>query len=429
MSDAKNLTLHYNARFSKILHWGKLITITGAAQMLVQAIGLISGIIIIRLLPTEEYALYTLVNTMLGTMTLLADGGISAGVLSQGGLVWQDRTKLGIVLSTGIALRKKFALLSLVIAVPVLLYLLRHHGASLFTSILIVASLIPAFFAALSDSLLEIVPKLHQDIKPLQKNQLGVNFGRLFLTAVTLFFFPWAFVAIIAAGLPRSYGNIKLRKIADNYIEKGQKSDPIVSKEILKVVKRILPGAIYYSFSGQITIWLISIFGRTTGIAQVGALGRISMLLTVFGTIISTLVIPRFARLKRERKVLISFYAITKLLILIVLVGFVILTYLFSHPLLWILGSKYYGLEHELNLTIIGSCISLFAGLSFQLYSSRGWAMLPLVLIILDVSSIVMGLLLFNLSSIDGVLELNIFTSSCLLLINVCFMLYKIFTS
>ncbi len=67
--------------------WGKLISVTGSAQVLIQALGFISGIIIIRLLPTEEYAFYTLANTMLGTMNILSDAGVSTGVMAQGGKV------------------------------------------------------------------------------------------------------------------------------------------------------------------------------------------------------------------------------------------------------------------------------------------------------------------------------------------------------
>ena len=151
-------------RYSKFYGWGKLISITGGAQIIVQALGLVCGIIVIRLLPTQEYALYTLANTMLGTITVLADGGISSGVMSQGGKIWQDKEKLGAVLTTGLDLRRKFAIGSLLIITPILIYLLLHHGARLITSILIVCSLIPAIFAALSDSLLEIAPKLHQEI-------------------------------------------------------------------------------------------------------------------------------------------------------------------------------------------------------------------------------------------------------------------------
>ena len=169
--------LKYHPKYETILNWGKLISITGSAQIIVQILGFASGILIIRLLPVQEYALYTLANTMLGTMTVLADGGISTGVMSQGAKVWQNKVMLGKVLATGLDLRRKFAIFSLLGATPFLIYLLLHNGASWLTTVLIVASLIPAFLAALSDTLLEIVPKLHQDILPLQKNQLMVGVG------------------------------------------------------------------------------------------------------------------------------------------------------------------------------------------------------------------------------------------------------------
>src|SRR5690349_4585514 len=86
-------------RYLRFYELSKLVTITGGAQALVQGAGLICGILIIRLLPTNEYAFYTLANTMLGTMTVLADGGISTGVMAQGGKVWQSKAELGTVLS------------------------------------------------------------------------------------------------------------------------------------------------------------------------------------------------------------------------------------------------------------------------------------------------------------------------------------------
>lgn len=85
-----------------------MIFITGGAQVLVQLTGLISGILIIRLLPTNEYAFYTLANTMLGTLAVLAGGGISTGGMSEGGKVWRDKARLGGVLATGLKLRRKF---------------------------------------------------------------------------------------------------------------------------------------------------------------------------------------------------------------------------------------------------------------------------------------------------------------------------------
>jgi hypothetical protein len=88
--------LKEHPKYDTVVSWGKLISITGSVQLILQALGFASGILIIRLLPVQEYAFYTLANTMLGTMTVLSDGGISAGVMAQGGRVWKDKEKLGV---------------------------------------------------------------------------------------------------------------------------------------------------------------------------------------------------------------------------------------------------------------------------------------------------------------------------------------------
>jgi hypothetical protein len=95
-----------------------------------------------------------------------------------------------------------------------------HNVAGWLTSFLITISLIPAFFAALSDSLLEIPLKLHQNILPLQKNQVYVGIGRLLLVGSTIFIFPFAYIAILASGIPRIYGNLNLRKFLINLLIK-----------------------------------------------------------------------------------------------------------------------------------------------------------------------------------------------------------------
>jgi O-antigen/teichoic acid export membrane protein len=418
--------LKQHPNYDKAMHWGKLISITGGAQVIVQAVGFVCGILIIRLLPVQEYALYTLVNTMLGTISILADGGISAGVMAQGAKVWQDKEKMGVVLATGLNLRRKFAIGSLIVSVPILFYLLRHNGASWIAATLIASSMIPAFFAALSDSLLEIVPKLHQSIMPLQKNQVEVSVGRLLLLGLTMFLFPWAFVAVLASGISRIYGNIKLSKIVYTFADKEQQPDLEIQKEILAMVKHILPGSIYYCLSGQITIWLISIFGDTTSVAQLGALGRLSMLLSLFSVLISTLVIPRFARLANEKDLLLKRFVQIMGALIFFLFLIVVIVYLFPKPMLWLLGDAYAGLETELVLSIVGSCLSLIAGIAFSLYSSRGWALNPIILISVNLASIIGLALMVDLGSLNGILLLNIGIAFMGLILNGTYCLFKI---
>lgn len=420
------IQLKQHPNYDKIVSWGKLISITGSAQIIVQALGFFSGILIIRMLPVHEYAFYTLANTMLGTMTVLADGGITTGVMAQGGKVWQDKEKMGIILATGLDLRKKFAIVSLLISVPILFYLLLHNGANWLTSILISLALIPAFYAALSDSLLEIVPKLHQTILPLQKNQVGVSLGRLLLTTLTIFIFPWAFIGILAAGIPRILGNIQLRKIGYELADKNQKPDKKIRAEILTLVKLIMPTSIYYCVSGQITIWLISVFGNTTSLAQLGALGRLSALLSIFGAIVVTLIIPRFAKLELDKNLLLKRFLQIMGLLIVLLSLIIFVVYLFPIPILWVLGDTYKGLPYELLLSVISSCISLLGGIVFSLYSSRGWAMSPILMISINLVSIIILASILDLSNLKGALYFNIWLSGVVLLQLSLFSLFKI---
>ena len=402
----------YNSpSYAKTLVWGKLLIVTGSAQVLVQAIGLISGILVIRLLPTQEYALYTLSNTMLGTMVLLADGGISAGVMAQGGKVWQDKEKLGIILATGLDLRKKFAIGSLLIAIPILFYLLLHHGATWLVSVLLVVSLIPSFITALSGTLLEIAPKLHQDIPSLQKNQVIANVGRLALLTLSLFSFPWASVAILSSGLPQIWANNKLRKMSSSYADWSQQSDPLYRKEILLFVKRILPGSIYYCLAGQITIWLISIFGSTVAVAQVGALGRLSMMLGIFSVLFSTLIAPRFARLPSNVRLLLNRYIQIEVGLIAISCFIIAFVWLFPTQVLWLLGNKYSNLSSEVVLSIVNSCLGLITGASFAICTSRGWVLHPAISIPITIGAISLGIVLFNISTLKGILTLNIFVA------------------
>lgn len=418
--------LSSNPKYNKTLQWVKLLTVTGFAQVFVQVVSLLSGILVIRLLSVEEYALYTLANTMLGTMTVLADGGISTGVMSQGSQVWQDRDKLGTVLATGMDLRRKFAVGSLLVSIPVLLYLMQHHGASWLMSILIVLSLILSFFMALSGTLLQIAPKLRQDITPLQKNQVIMNIGRLALLCLTIFIFPFAFIALLAAGLPQIWGNLNLRKISAGYADWHKKPDPQIRQNIMKMVKRLLPMAIYTCFSGQITIWLISIFGTTAGVASLGALDRLSMALSFITIVFGTVVLPRFSRLPNNKGLLMKRFMQIEAGLLAMSVCIIFTAWLFSAQILKVLGPNYSHLTNEVVLKITISCLGIIATSTFSLFTSRSWAINPFISIPVSIASIAIGVAFIDISSLSGVLRMNIMIQLIQVAMNVSYSLIKI---
>ncbi len=413
--------------FERSFDWIKLVGVTGTAQVGVQAIGLLCGVLVIRMLSTEEYAMYTLANTMLSTMVMLANAGIPIAVMSEGGKVWQDKAKLGQVLVTGFHFRKKFAMVSLIVGIPILCYLLYRNNASPLMIGLIVLGLIPVFYTQLSDVLLQIAPKLKQDIVPLQKNLVLVNLGRLFLLGVSLIAFPLAFVAIFSASIPQVLGNRNLKKITRGYADWNQKPSVVLKDKMAKTVKRVLPEAIYYSISGQITIWILSLFGSTTAIAEIGALGRIAMIINLVSIIFGMLITPRFARLANVFTLLLKRYVQVQILVFFIFCLLIGIVYIFSTQILWVLGPQYANLKYELFLAVIGSSFGVFSGIVFSLYSSRGWVMNPAISIPISVATISVAIWATDVTSLIGVLWLNIIVGAIQLLIHSGYGFLKIF--
>jgi len=419
--------LKEHPKFNNWLQWGKLISITGGAQVLIQLIGFGCSIFIIRHFSITEYAIYTLANTMLGAMNILADGGIVSGVIAEGGKVWQDKYKLGAVITTGMNLRKKFGIGSILIAGSVLVYLLMHNNASWYYAVLILLSLIPVFYANLSDSLLEVAPKLHQDIKPLQKNQVMANLGRLLLTIPAVFFIPFTPIAIIATGIPRIIANFKLKKISNKFIIPNQKENIQIKENIIHMVKRILPVEVYNIFSTNITVWILSIAGATASIAQVGALFRIGAVLALFNIVFNTIIVPRYSRLQNIKSELLDKMIKIQLLLFSICFVLIFFTWLFSSQIIWILGNNYKNLDSELVFTVIIFCLNIISTIIYTLCRSRGWVINPILNIGVNLLSIMLGAFFFDILSLKGILIFNIMISTVLVIMHSAYSYFRLY--
>lgn len=395
-------------------------------QILIQVLGLVTGFLIIRHLSTTEYAWYTIANTLLGTMTVLSDGGVASAMMALGGRVWQNKKELGKVFSTAYDLRKRFAVISLGLAIPILFYLLQKQGASTLTSLLIIFAIIPAFFASLSDNLLQVAPKLNLAFVAVQKNNLLVAIIRFLAIPVLLFIAPFAWIILLLAGVIRIYGNQKLWPLNKKYVDETSRPDIEIRKVITRQVSRLLPGTIYYCFSGQIALWIMSLLGTNTSVAGLGALSRFSLLFSAFTMLFGSVVTPKFSKLTPTGRDLMSMFIRIHILCLFCFLFITFFFYVLSHEFLMLLGNGYQGLSTELIWSISSSLIGIFAGFSFSLFTARGWSINPLISIGVNLLALIAGILIFQVSTLKGVLMMNVFVNSIQYLMNTIFCLYKI---
>src|SRR5207247_1989999 len=111
----------------RALHRAKIVGNFAIVQAIVQVISFGSGILLVRTLDQRDYAYFTISNTMLGTINMLADIGISVGLISIGSHVWQDRHRFGQLINTALNIRKKLGVAAIIAVTPFLYYLLSKN--------------------------------------------------------------------------------------------------------------------------------------------------------------------------------------------------------------------------------------------------------------------------------------------------------------
>ena len=391
-------------------------------QAAVQAIGFCSGILLVRQLAQREYAYFTIANSMQATINVLADIGISVGLVSIGGRVWQDRHRFGALINTALQLRRKLGAVAVLVITPILYFLLIKNGASIYYSVLLVALVLFGLFLQLSLGVLGVVPRLRSDLGQIQAIDFTGAIARLVVLLALVFLFLNGAVAIAVGSATLLLQYWMLHRYVAGVIDLDAPANEEDRHAMRGFIRTLAPNAVFFCFQGQITIFLISFFGQgISSVAEVGALGRLAMIFAVLGNLLTNIFVPAFARCQSERKLRWLYLAIVG-----GVAGFSFLVVcaaaFFPNGFLFVLGGKYAHLQRELVFMVGGSVLYALLGTVWELNASKAWIAgswlyIPLtvgtqlsLIPFIDFSS-VMGVLIFNLVSAVPNLLLNIVLS------------------
>lgn len=393
-----------------------------SAQVALKFVGFLTGLLMVRLLETNQYAYFTLASSFVGALVVLGDSGISAGALKQGGKVWRDPRKLGSIVATSLHLRKKFAGPILVVVLPILFFLLQKHGAGIPDSIAITLAVCATFLFTLTSTIYGTVAKLAQKVGSLSKIELSVALYKLFGLVLVAVLFPFCSVVLLVGALAQFAGNLSLKKLAVRFYSPVQSIDGQVQVETMRFVKNLMPMSVFYCINGQLVILVVTIFGSTAALAEVGALGRVMQVFAIFFAVFNTVLVPRFARLESSKKLLPRFI---QMVCMASLCGIFLLVALNagSKQVLAILGSAYADLKQELFWAGIMALVSFVSMVCNSLGLSRGWALNPLYLIPSLLFTQIVLLLSMDLSSLRNVLIYGTLTAFVPLILRFPFIL------
>ena len=404
-------------RSPQLLSWTKILTRFLSLEALVQGLTFACGILIVRALPKADYALFTLANTMQATMNLMADNGIGSGITAIGGRVWQDRFRFGQLITTAMRLRRAFAIISVTLVTPLLFWMLLRNGGSVSYSALITAAVLLGFYFQLTLGVLMPVPRLHLEVNRIQNLNVWSTALRLILLVIAygLFLktsnsiFLNTAIVMLAAAVSLGFQEIILRRWVPAMADPQAPPNENDRREILNIVRAQAPNSIYYCVQSQLTVWLISVFGSVTGVAEVGALGRIAVIFAMLASVMGNVIYPRFARVQETRLLWRRYWQILgghAALALMVLA----FTVAWPEALLWVLGPKYAHLQRELFLMMLSAVMFSILGCMWQLNVARGWIVSPWLMIPTGVAAQVILILLLDVSKVRGVLLLNIYS-------------------
>ena len=402
----------------RALHRARVVGNFAIVQGIVQVIGFLSGILLIRHLDQREYAYFTIANTMQGTLNTLADIGISVGLVSIGGRVWQDRYRFGQLVTTASHLRRKLGAISALLITPILCLMLIKNGAPIPYTLVLIVLVLAGLSVQLALGVLGVVPRLLSDIRRIQTIDLSGAVVRLLVLVALMFLFLNSAVAVAVGSATLFLQYWMLRRYARRVIDLDAPENEEDRTAMQRFIRKLAANAVFFCFQGQITIFLIGFFGRNiNSVAEVGALGRLAMVFTVLTHLLTNVFGPAFARCQDPRRLRWQYAAIVG-----AVTGFSVLlvasAVLFPGAFLFVLGGKYAHLEHELVLIVSGAVVGALTGTFWTLNASKAWIAGSWLYIPLTLAAQIALIPVTDFSSVRSVLMFNLLSAVPNLLLN-----------
>jgi len=386
--------------------WAGILSAYFTAQTLTQLAGLAAGLLLVRFMPVQQFALYTLATSVVSFFTFASDLGSTSSLL----FFFQRAARAGEdfqpYLAAVLSLRRAAFLLG---AAGVLLAFPRSAAAKGFGVVdvaAVTAALLLCVWFQMSASVRLLALRLHAHFGRSYRAEVagaGVRLAVAMLMVALSLLRAWLGIVGSALGAAVS---------ATLAGRGGATSAPHLApyrRQVLRYLLPSLPSALYFSIQGPLVIWLAATFGAARNIAEVGALGRLGLVVGMFSGLTGVVLLPRLARVADDRLYWRRYLQYGGMLAAFALCTLAAVL-LFPDSLLLILGRQYAGLHRELALVVAGAGLTLLGGYAVSVNFARSWnrweSLAVLLLIVAQAGfaaalplASTAGVLLFNLLS------------------------------
>lgn len=409
----------------RIRKWTRELSRFFSAQIGITALNLISGLLILRFLPKFDYALYTVGFAAINVFTQVSNSGVTPIVNAIAGRSWKDRARMGSVLNTAIGFRKR---VGLALALPIGVYCVWQYrllGVDYGLAVLLTVTFGLIGLLTIETSLLSVPFIYAKEVFVTQRIEIGAALAKLGLIICAGLLLPSAFTIALATTVAIAWVWRSYRSKVTRHIDLAEPQDAGARAEIWGLFKLNAPGTLYWSFQGQVTVLLCSIFATTENVAEIGALGRLTMIFAILNTFVAGYLLPEISKAVTLRRILQVSLGIIGIFALAT-AGLMGLAWLKPEWLLLILGDKYYNLEDVLLLFVGVSMISVFQSQVSSMCGSRGWMKWFALYIPVTLVAQVGALLVLDLATLRSIILFNGIVATASLLMSVGIYVYEL---
>lgn len=389
---------------SRLKRWAGLLGAYFTAQSLTQLAGILAGILIVRHLPVGEFAFYTLASSLTALLAIASDLGSTSSLLHfyRGAEARGERFSdyVGAVLDLR---RTAFAIgsVALLAAAPFIGAARGFGRIESFCSALIV---LVTVWSQIGSSIRLVLLRLAARYGAAYRAELSGGLFRLGAIALLVVLARLSTLAALAAG---SLAAILVLVLADSPAAHPERGEPgpraAARRSVGRYLLPTLPSALYFALQSPLTIWLAATFGTTQSIAEVGALGRLGLVVGLLSGLSGAVLVPRLAGIAEPTAFRVSFFRYGGLLA--ALAGSIWLAAaLVPNLFLALLGPHYHGLQRELLLLIAASGLSMLGAYVANVNLSRGWTRLQAVALACEISTQVVLIATLPLATTAGVI-------------------------
>lgn len=377
----------------------------------------IAGLLIVNVLPKDQYAAYTFLIACITLMMGITDLGVAHCCLPVVGQ--RSRDVPWVVAACHHVFHKRWMLLAagLLIIVPYWYFTSREHRWSGQGYWLASALGLGMVLVQLREHYANTVLVILGQISTLNRIAFASHAARIALVGAVLLMPMTAYstAGLITATAGASllalmlYGRtFRAQGIGPHRL--GATDAKRVDAEIVRIAKPLVLPAIFYQLQGVVTVFIVSLFGTANMVAEVGAFGRLAMALVVVDRVANVLLFPAIARAQAGRR-FVRVLAQVHGLYLLAMVCTFLTSLLFPQYWILLLGEQYRSMTPLVWMMFLSSLLGNASGFAFRTLTVRGATARQSFSIVATLATQVLYLWLVGISDLKSVLGFGVATS------------------